>query len=143
MELFAKREIPRPSHEVSEFFFDAANNPTWQKGMRRCEWIEPGPIEVGSVYLQEARFLGRTITSRFVVTEYTPRSSIAIQTIESTFPIEVTRTVEPVDDASSRVTARISGDPGGVFTLLAPVIRRLAQRSVDADYDRLVAHFSA
>lgn len=143
MKLFAERVINRPSREVAEFFFDAANNPTWQKGMRRCEWIDPGPIAVGSVYLQEAMFMGKTITSRFEVTEYTPGHSITIRTIESTFPIEVTRTVESIDEATCRITARISGGPGGAFKLVAPLIRRLAQRSVDADYDRLVAHFSA
>ena len=143
MELRATRHIQRPADEVAEFFFDATNNPTWQKGMRRCEWETPGPIEVGSTYLQEASFLGRTITSRFVVTEYTPGSSITIATLESTFPIMVTRTVEPTGPAACRVHARISGGPGGIFRLAAPLIRRVAQRSVDADYDRLVAHFSS
>ncbi len=143
MELFATRLIERPAAEVADFFFDATNNPTWQRGMRRCEWVTPGPIGVGSTYVQEASFLGRTISSRFEVTEHTPGRSITIRTIESTFPIEVTRTVEPIDAASSRVTARISGGPGGVFRLFGPLIRRLAQRSVDADYDRLVARFAA
>ncbi|MFO7549204.1 MAG: SRPBCC family protein [Acidimicrobiia bacterium] len=141
MDLFATRVIDRPADEVAGFFFDAANNPTWQRGMRRCEWVTPGPIGVGSVYVQEASFLGRTISSRFEVTEHSPGRSITIRTVESTFPIQVTRTVEPVDTESCRVTARISGGPGGVWRLFSPVIRRLAQRSVDRDYDRLVARF--
>jgi hypothetical protein len=37
------------------------------------------------------------------------------------------------------VIARISGGPGGILELFSPVIRRVAQRSVDRDYDRLVA----
>lgn len=142
MDLYATRVISRPSSEVAEFFFDASNNPTWQTGMRRCEWETPGPIGVGSTYRQVASFLGRSITSRFEVTEHTPGESITIRTIESTFPIAVTRTVESIGPTKSRVTARISGGPGGVFALAAPLIRRVAQRSVDADYDRLVAHFS-
>jgi hypothetical protein len=36
------------------------------------------------------------------------------------------------------VTAEISGEPGGFFGMIGPALRRLAQRSVDADYDRLV-----
>ena len=142
MDLYATRVIDRPSSEVADFFFDAANNPTWQKGMRRCVWESTGPIGVGSTYRQVASFLGRPITSRFEVTEYTPGESITIRTIESTFPIAVTRTVESITPTTCRVTARISGGPGGIFALAAPLIRRAAQRSVDADYDRLVAHFS-
>ena len=142
MDLHATRVINRPAAEVADFFFDATNNPVWQKGMRRCEWETPGPISVGSTYLQEASFLGRTITSRFEVTEHTPGESITIRTIESTFPIAVTRTVETIGPTTCRLTARISGGPGGIFALAAPLIRRLAQRSVDADYDRLVSHLS-
>jgi hypothetical protein len=142
MDLFATRVINRPSAEVADFFFDAANNPSWQKGMRRCAWETPDPIGVGSTYLQEASFLGLTITSRFEVIEHTQGESITIGTIESTFPIAVTRTVESISPTKCRVTARISGGPGGVFLIAAPLIRRTAQRSVDADYDRLVAHFS-
>lgn len=109
MKLFAERVISRPSHEVAEFFFDAANHPTWQEGMRRCERMDPAPIR------------SAPCTSR-------RRGSWAVESIAET---------------TCRVTARISGGPGGAFKLVAPVIRRLAQRSVDADYDRLVAHFSA
>lgn len=142
MELSATRTINRPAAEVADFFFDAVNNPSWQKGMRRCEWETPDPIGVGSTYLQEAAFLGRPVISRFEVTEHTPGESISIETIESTFPIAVTRTVESISPSSCRVNAQISGGPGGVFAIVAPLIRRVAQRSVDADYDRLVAHFS-
>ena len=142
MDLHATRVISRPASEVAEFFFDAANNPKWQKGMRLCEWEDPGPIGLGSTYRQVASFLGRPITSRFEVTEHTPGESITIRTIESTFPIAVTRTVQSISPTTSRVTAHISGGPGGILSLAAPLIRRAAQRSVDADYDRLVAHFS-
>ena len=142
MELFATRDIGRPASEVAEFFFDATNNPSWQKGMRHCEWTTPGPIAFGSEYVQEAAFMGRPIRSRFRVTDYTPGRTITIDTVESTFPIRVIRTVEERGPDSCRVTARISGGPGGVFKLASPIIRRMAQRSVDADYDRLVARFT-
>lgn len=142
MELFATRVINRPASEVADFFFDASNNPSWQKGMRHCEWTTPEPIAVGSEYVQEASFMGRSIRSRFKVTDYTPGQLITIDTVESTFPIRVTRTVEALGPDACRVTARISGGPGGAFRLLSPIIRRIAQRSVDADYDRLVARFT-
>ncbi len=138
MELFASREIARPAEEVFSFVADAANNPRWQKGMRRCEWTSPPPIAVGSVYEQEASLLGRRIVSRFEVTDYEPGRSITITTIESTFPITVRRSVEPLGPGRCRVKARISGQPGRLFTIAGPLLRWWAQRSVDADYDRLV-----
>jgi hypothetical protein len=93
---------------------------------------------MGSVYEQEARFLGRTVSTRFEVVEYDPGRSITIASIESSFPIRVRRSVEPLGPDRSRVSAEISGEPGGFFGMIGPALRRLAQRSVDADYDRLV-----
>jgi hypothetical protein len=139
MDLSAKREIARPADEVFSFFADASNNPKWQKGMISCEWTSPHPIGKGSTYQQRARFMGRQIVSNFVVTEFEPGRLIAIETTESTFPIRVVRRVEPIDDASCRVSADISGGPDNwLIRLIRPLVEKKAQTSVDADYDRLV-----
>jgi hypothetical protein len=53
MDLSATRVIDRPAEEVAGFCFDAANNPSWQRGMRICEWVTPGPIGVASTLLNE------------------------------------------------------------------------------------------
>lgn len=137
MLMTATRTVARPASEVFEFFADASNNPQWQKGMKECEWTTPEPTGVGSVYRQTASFLGRPVTSVFEVTEFEPGSKIRIETIESTFPIQVTRTVTPLDAERCEVSARITGDPPGP-KWLTPLAGRIAQRSVDADYDRLV-----
>jgi hypothetical protein len=138
VDLYATREIGRPAKVVFDFVSDSSNNPRWQKGQRSCVWTTPPPRGVGSVYEQEARFLGRTVSTRFQVVEYDPGRSIAIESVESSFPIRVRRSVEPLGPERSRVTAEISGEPGGFFGMIGPALRRLAQRSVDADYDRLV-----
>jgi carbon monoxide dehydrogenase subunit G len=137
MRLTATREINRPADEVFAFFSDASNNPKWQDGMVSCEWTTPSPIGVGSVYEQHARFMGRDVRSVFRVTEYEPGRSIKIETVESTFPITVHRTVHTTGPGTSRVDADIGGGPTGLLKLLAPLMRGRAQRSVDADYDRL------
>lgn len=137
MKLTATREIARPAADVFSFFSDASNNPKWQKGQRSCVWITPPPIAVGSIYDQEARFLGRRVFTRFEVVDYHQGQVIEIQSIEGSFPIRVRRTVEPMGENRCRVVADITGEPGGFFKLAAPLLRRLAQRSVDADYDRL------
>lgn len=139
MRLTAHRHIARPAQEVFAFFADASNNPKWQDGMVSCEWTSEPPIAVGSTYEQRARFMGRRVMSSFVVTDYEPGRRIAIQTTKSTFPIEVVRTVEPIDESSCRVTADISGGPDNwFFGLVGPIIQERAQKSVTADYDRLV-----
>lgn len=139
MQLGAVREVARPADEVFAFFADASNNPRWQKGMVSCEWTSESPVDVGSTYEQRARFMGRDIFSTFVVTRLEPGHLIEIMTLESTFPIQVVRTVEPIDEDACRVSAVITGGPDrGLLRLAAPLMRSRAQNSVDADYDRLV-----
>lgn len=139
MQLSAERQIERPVAEVFAYFSDASNNPKWQEGMISCEWTSDPPIGVGSTYDQRARFMGRDVTSSFVVTNYEQDRLIAIETTKSTFPIRVVRTVEPIDENTSRVSADISGGPEHwLIRFVEPIIQRRAQKSVDADYDRLV-----
>jgi len=102
-----------------------------------CVWTSPPPVGVGSTYDQEARFLGRTLLNRFEVVEYQPGHAITIRSTEGSFPITVRRTVEPLGPERSRVTAEISGEPGSILRVTGPLLRRIAQRSVDNDYDRL------
>ena len=140
MEINVERIIGRPAGEVTPFFFEVVNNPVWQSGMKSCEWLTDPPVRVGSTYRQEAEFRGKPVLSTFEVTELTA-NRMRIESIESTFPIQVTRIVEPIDDVSCRVSAHISGRPGGVMRILTFVGARIAKRSIGADYDRLVSHF--
>lgn len=130
-------DVSSPADEAFAFVADAENNPRWQGGMRSCRWVTDPPIRVGSRYQQEARFLGRPITSTFEVTDLQPGRSITIRTLESTFPIEVTRSVESRGEHRTRVSAVVRGDAAGVFRIAEPVLRLLVQRSVRGDYRRL------
>ncbi len=139
MRMTAARTIRRPADEVFAFVSDATNNPRWQRGMRSCTWTSPPPIGLGSTYRQEAAFLGRRIATDFEVVDHRPGRSVTIRSTSGPFPITVRRSVTPLDEASSRVEAEITGDPGRFFRLAGPLVQRLAQRSVTADYNRLEA----
>ncbi len=130
-------EVAMPAARAFALVSDAENNPRWQDGMRSCRWATDEEIHVGSIYHQEARFLGRPIRSTFAVTSLEPGRSITIRTIDSTFPIEVTRSVEPLADDRSLVRAVVTGDASGVFRIAEPVLQRMVTRSVRADYRRL------
>lgn len=141
MEFHVERTIEASAAEVAPFFFDATNNPSWQGGMKSCEWTTEPPIAMGSIYEQVAEFRGKPVNTTFEVTEYQPDRIIRIESIESTFPIQVTRRVEPLDSGRCRVSADISGQPGGALRVLTMVGKRVAKRSIETDYDRLVEYF--
>ncbi len=130
-------EIDRPAAEVFAFVSDMENNPRWQNGMKSSRWTSPPPIGVGSTYAQVAGFLGREIETAFEVVEFEPGKRIRITSTKSTFPLDITRTVEAVDIGSCRVSAVIKGEPRGLLGVLAPLTRPLANRSIQRDYGRL------
>lgn len=130
-------EIQARPDEVFSFLADASNNPSWQKGMASCEWTSPPPIGLGSTYEQRAHFLGREIRSSFEVVEFVPGRRIRITTTAGTFPITVTRSVEPLGEERCRVAAIVEGDANGVFRIAAPAMTAMVRRSVRADYARL------
>lgn len=133
----ASVDIMRPSAEVFDFLADAANNVKWQRGMKSCTWTSPGPIRVGSTYEQVASFMGRTIESTFEVTALDPGHSITITSTGGTFPITVTRSVDPLDVDACRARARIAGGPTGIGRFFDPITSVLVQSSVTRDYRAL------
>lgn len=139
LEVTSSVDIARPIDVVFLYLADPVNNPAWQQGMQRCAWRTDGPIAVGSIYEQHATMMGRDIESVFEVTAWQDAGderSISIATIESTFPIQVTRTVVANGDGCT-ASAIVRGDASGVFKLAEPLMRRMVQRSVRGDYDRL------
>lgn len=138
MELTSSVLIRRPAPEVFAYLAEPSNNPAWQKGMRSCEWTTDGPIAVGLQYRQVASFLGKAVRSVFEVTDFVDGETIAFATIESTFPIQVRRSVAAQSKGTCLVTAVIGGGPR-VPKFLEGIMGKMAQRSVTKDYERLVA----
>ncbi|MCA9649570.1 MAG: SRPBCC family protein [Myxococcales bacterium] len=132
-------EIDRPAEPVFRYLADFENNPQWQGGMQSCRWTSDEAGVVGATYVQEARFLGRRIDTYFVVTELEPGRRISIESTQSTFPIQVTRSVQPLGEGRCRVTAHVRGQPGWPMSMMSGMVRR----SIRKDYERLKARLES
>ncbi|MCO4763814.1 MAG: SRPBCC family protein [Myxococcales bacterium] len=130
-------EIARDADEVFAYLANFENNPAWQGGMVSARFVTEPPLGVGSQYVQRARFMGRPIETHFEVTAFEQGRSISIASLQSTFPIQVTREVTPIDSNRCRVKADVRGEPAGVFKMAAPLMRRMVSRSVNGDYQAL------
>ncbi len=128
--------IRRPSNEVFEYVSNFENNPRWQTGISQAKFTTDEALTVGSIYEQVASFLGRKVVSTFRVIELVPGQMVKATTISGSFPITITRVVEPTAEGT-RITGIIEGDASGFFRLAEPLLARLVQRSVDQDYARL------
>lgn len=128
--------IRRPPQVVFNFIANFENNPTWQSGIEAAWFTSEGPLDVGSTYSQRSKFLGRELEFDFEVTRFEPGRLVAIESTSGSFPVNVVRAVEPVEEGS-RVRAIIQGDAGGVFRLLSPILDWMTKRRIEADYARL------
>lgn len=142
MEVTTSVEVRAPANEVFTYLSNVENNPEWQSGMVSAQWTSEGPMGVGSTYDQVATFLGRRIESTFVVEVFESGRMFRASSTGGSFPITFTRMVEPAE-AGARVSAVITGEASGFFKVAEPLLRRMAQRSVDGDYRALADRFSA
>jgi hypothetical protein len=78
------------------------------------------------------------------VTAHQQGSLVTIRSREgSSFPITVTRQVEPLGDRGSLVTETLDSDPRGYYRVAEPLLRLLVQRRIRRDYQRLKALLEA
>ncbi len=138
----AEMTINRPSDQVFSYISNFENNPKWQAGMQEAHFTSEGPLQVGSTYAQVAKFLGRRIESNFEVIAYEPHQMVKAMSTGGSFPITFTRTVKPIENnedgtPNTKVEAIVEGDATGFFKLAEPLLARMVQRSVNADYANL------
>jgi hypothetical protein len=132
-------EIDRPAEDVFAFVSEFPNNPRWQRGQRSCRWTSEPPLRVGSTYDQHARFLGKDLVNSFRVIELEQGRRVRFSSTGGTFPLTISRTVEPLGASRSRFTEHVQGDPKGFFRIAEPLLRPLVKRSIARDFPRLKA----
>jgi len=133
-------DIDRPTEEVFAYLDDVTNNTAWLKGMQSCTWTTDPPVRVGSRYEQAARFLGKEIRTSFEVTAREPGRLVTIESREgSSFPLTVTRRVDPLGESRCRVVETVESDPSGFYRVAQPLLRAMVARNIRRDYRRLKA----
>lgn len=139
IEVSTSIDIERPADDVFAFVSEFPNNPKWQRGQESCTWTSEAPLRVGSTYDQRARFLGKEMVNSFEVVELDRGRRVKFTSTSGTFPITVTRTVEPLGPTRARFTEHVVGDSQGFFRIAEPVLKLLVRRSIKRDFPRLRA----
>jgi uncharacterized membrane protein len=136
--IVVEQEIERPAEVVWEYMENAEHNPEWLSNMRSARWTTESPIGVGSRYEQMVRFLGKDVRTSFEVTALDPGRSITISSLPgSSFPIRITREVQPLDPRRTRVRETAEGDSSGFYRVAEPLMRPIVRRNIAGAYRRL------
>jgi uncharacterized membrane protein len=131
-------EIDRPCAVVWEYMENAEHNPEWLRNMQSARWTSEPPVRVGSRYEQVARFLGKEVRTNFEVTALEPGRVITISSLPgSSFPLTITRQVEPIGADRCRATETAGGDVSGFYRVAEPVMRAMVRRNIAGAYRRL------
>lgn len=127
--------VRRPRRDVAAFMFDPANDLSWTGGITASRPSQQGPLVAGAAVERTARFLGRSFTYGYVVTEHDPERLVQLE-VERPFPMVVRYELED-DQAGTRVAIHASGSPGRFFGWATPLMAGRVRKSIAADLAKL------
>jgi len=136
IKLTIRTEIRVPAEQAFLYVTDFSNNAIWQSGIKSTDWTSPPPIRVGSTYDQLADYKD-TVTGYEIIAVEPGRSITTESRRGATFPITVTRRVDPLGESRCRITVDLVGHPRGWRRFARPFVVRVVRKSIEADYRRL------
>jgi len=122
-------DIDRPRHEVAAFAADPDLAPTWYANIDRVAWQTEKPLSTGTRLAFVARFLGRTLSYTYEVTDFVPDERLVMATAEGMFPMETTYSWVDLPGGRTSMTLRNRGIPSGFGGLAAPVMAAAMRRA--------------
>ena len=138
VDVVVETTIARPVAEVAAYAGDPSNAPEWYANITSVEWRTDRPVAVGSEMDFVARFLGRTLSYTYRVTELVPGARLVMETAQGPFPMRTTYTWEPAAEGT-RMTLQNTGSPAGFGRVAAPVVEAAMRRATAKDLARLKA----
>jgi Polyketide cyclase / dehydrase and lipid transport len=130
-------EISCPRADVAAFASDPDQATKWYANIKSVEWQSPRPVAVGSRVAFVARFLGRTLSYVYEVTEMVRAERFVMKTADGPFPMETTYTWQETSNDGTRMTLRNRGEPSGFSRLAAPFMSIAMRRANRNDLERL------
>lgn len=128
-------DIDRPAPEVFDYLNEVSNGPKWLKSAVSCIWTTDPPVQLGSRYEQVAQFMGKEMCTSYDVVAYEVGRLITVKSSEgSSFPLTMTRQVDPIGDNKCRLVAIVEIESGQMTP--APM-RAMMARNMKRDYRSL------
>lgn len=132
LDVTVTQTILAPRDDVAGFVMDHRNDTAWIGGITQSELVGEEPFAVGSDVRRVASFMGKRIVYVNRVDDLEPGRRLAMHSIESPFPMQVTYSF---DDAPGGVEAsvRVQGEPATMYKIAGPLLARQVRRSVAGD----------
>ena len=122
-------EIARPRQMVAAYAADPDHVRDWYANIDRVTWETEKPLGIGTRLGFVARFLGRTLSYTYQVTDFVPAERLVMATAEGSFPMETTYTWADLPGRGTQMTLRNRGTPSGFAGLTAPFMVAAMRRA--------------
>jgi hypothetical protein len=130
-------EIGRPRSEVASYASDPDHATAWYESIVSVEWETSRPVGIGSRVAFVARFMGRTLSYTYEVTELVPGVRFVQRTAQGPFPMETIYTWADTSTGGTVMTLRNRGEPAGFSRVAAPMMAGAMRRANRKDLARL------
>ena len=130
-------DIGRPRDLVAGYVSDPDHAPDWYANIQRVMWETEKPLTVGTRLAFVARFLGRTLSYTYEVTDFRPNERLVMATTEGPVPMETTYAWSDLSGQWTHMTLRNRGIPSGFASVTAPVMAVAIQRANRKDLTAL------
>jgi uncharacterized membrane protein len=130
-------EIARPRQVVAAYAADPDHVRDWYANIDRVTWQTEKPLTIGTRLAFIARFLGRTLSYTYEVTDFVPGERLVMATAEGSFPMETTYTWTDLPGERTHMTLRNRGTPSGFASFTAPVMTTAIRRANRKDLAKL------
>jgi uncharacterized membrane protein len=122
-------DIARPRGVVAAYAADPDHVPDWYANIQRVTWQTERPLRIGTRLAFVARFLGRTLSYTYEVTDFVPNERLIMATTEGPFPMETTYAWSDLPGQRTHMTLRNRGTPSGFAGLTAPAMAAAMRRA--------------
>ena len=129
-------EIARPPAEVYAYLADPTHLREWQQDVEEVRDAPGGPLPVGATFTEVRSFLGKRAESTLEVTASEPGRELSLRTVSGPVPVSIRHLLEPVAGGTV-VLLEAEADPGKLFGLGGPLLRKAAERRARGDFERL------
>jgi hypothetical protein len=123
--------IERPVEQVFAFVSDPTNDVKWHWTVLRAWRTSEGPIDVGSTFKWDAKFLGRR-EADVEITRCEPNHAVATLVKSGWMQVIVTYLVAP-EDGATRITRRTEIPLPRLLRWLDPLVRPIARPYANKD----------
>jgi uncharacterized protein YndB with AHSA1/START domain len=131
-------EIARPPAEVYAYLADPTHLPEWQEDVEEVRDAPGGAVPAGATFTEVRSFLGKRAESTLEVTAAEPGRELSLRTVSGPVPVSIRHLLEPAGDGTL-VLLEAEADPGKLFGLGGPLLRKAAERRARGDFERLKA----